>query len=152
MTHTKHKKIFIGRSEKVDFPKLDLFNIDAKIDTGAYTSSIHCTNIKKVIENGEKYVTFNLLDASHPHYNNKPFKLPVYSENEVKNSFGQIESRFVIKTIIRIFDKNYPIELSLTDRSGMGFPVLIGRKVLYNRFIVDVTRKDLSFKQKKNND
>lgn len=151
MKTKKRTKIIIGRSEKVDFPELDIFEIDAKIDTGAFTSSIHCTNIQKKIIDGKKFITFNLLDESHEHYNNKPFQLPMHSESEVKNSFGQIENRFIIKTKIRIFNKSYPIELSLTDRSTMGFPVLLGRKVLYNRFIVDVTQKNLSYKQKKKN-
>ena len=150
MKTQKHRKIVIGRSEKVDFPDLDLFEIDAKIDTGAFTSSIHCTNIEKKLIDGKKYVSFNLMDPNHEHYNNKPYQLLVHSENEVKNSFGQIENRLVIKTKIRIFNKTYPIELSLTDRSSMGFPVLLGRKILYNRFIVDVTQKNLSHKQKKN--
>ncbi len=151
MKNKKRTKIIIGRSEKVDFPELDLYEIDSKIDTGAFTSSIHCTNIRKKTIDGKKFVTFNLLDKSHAHYNNKPFQLPVFSENEVKNSFGQIESRYVVKTKIRIFEKDFTIELSLTDRSTMGFPVLLGRKILFNRFIVDVTQKNLSHKQKNKN-
>ena len=45
------KKI-IGRLEKVSFPAFQLHNIDAKIDTGAYTSSIHCKKAKEVVVDG----------------------------------------------------------------------------------------------------
>ena len=44
------KKI-LGRVDKIDFPKLNLFDIDVKIDTGAYTSAIHCS---KIIEENSK--------------------------------------------------------------------------------------------------
>ena len=41
-------KITIGRSDKADFPELSLFDIDLKVDSGAYTSSIHCTDIQEI--------------------------------------------------------------------------------------------------------
>jgi hypothetical protein len=151
MKNKKINKQVIGRIEKLDFPKLDLFDIDAKIDTGAFTSSIHCTNIKKFKKEGKSYIRFNLLDSGHPLYNNRLYTVPLHSEKEIKNSFGQIEKRYVIKTSIRLFDKTFTIELSLTDRSTMGYPVLLGRKVLHNRFIVDVSKKNLSYKQKVSN-
>ena len=50
------EKIVIGRFEKADFPLLDLENISIKIDTGAYTSSIHCDNI--VEKEDQLYCTF----------------------------------------------------------------------------------------------
>jgi len=152
MKNKKVKKQVIGRVEKADFPDLALFEIDANIDTGAYTSSIHCKNIQKVMKNNKAYVQFNLLDANHPHYNNRTYLLPLHSEKEIKNSFGQTEKRFVVKTTIQLFHTTYSIELSLTDRSLMGYPVLLGRKMLNKRFVVDVSKKNLSYKQKiKNN-
>ncbi|HKJ44978.1 MAG TPA: RimK/LysX family protein [Balneolales bacterium] len=151
MKNKKIRKQVIGRIEKLDFPKLDLFDIGAKIDTGAFTSSIHCTNIKKIKKEGKSYIRFNLLDSGHPLYNNRLYTVPLYSEKEIKNSFGQVEKRFVIKTAVRLFGKTFTIELSLTDRSTMGYPVLLGRKVLHNRFIVDVSKKNLSYKQKVSN-
>ena len=39
-----NKKV-IGRVDRIDFPKLELFNIDVKVDTGAYTSTIHYDEI-----------------------------------------------------------------------------------------------------------
>ncbi|MBF4986150.1 peptidase, partial [Nonlabens mediterrranea] len=58
------KKLIIGRTDRADFPKLEIENLDIKIDTGAYTSSIHCTNI--VEENGILLAT--LLDEAHEQY------------------------------------------------------------------------------------
>lgn len=139
----KTQKI-IGRLESVDFPEWDLFGIDAKIDTGAYTSSLHCHHIKPYKENEEDYVKFNLLDPSHETYNDKLFKMPVHRTKVVKSSNGETEERFVVKTKVKIFDKLLSTELSLTDRSEMRYPVLIGRKLINGRFLVDVSRKYLS--------
>jgi hypothetical protein len=140
--------IVIGRKDRVDFPPLRLYNIDAKIDTGAYTSAIHCHNIKIIDNDREQKVIFSLLDPSHPSYNNKKFTLPIYRRRRIKNSFGQVEERYIIKTKILLFDELFDIELSLTDRSKMEYPVLLGRKVLRNRFLVNVMQADLSYKQK----
>ncbi|MGQ0794398.1 MAG: ATP-dependent zinc protease family protein [Deltaproteobacteria bacterium] len=141
-------RIIIGRKDKVDFPDLGLFDVEAKIDTGAYTSAIHCQNVEVVGSARERRVRFCLLDSSHPSYCDKTLSLPIHAERRVKNSFGESEERFIIKTRILIFDRLIEAEFSLGDRSRMEFPVLIGRKLLYNRFIVDVAEYDLSYNRK----
>jgi len=139
----------IGRKDKADFPLLDLYNIDVKIDTGAYSSSIHCHNII-IIYNGlvAEKVHFNLLDPSHRDYNEKEFILPIFRIKKVKSSSGVAENRIFIKTKILLFNMIYNLELNLTDRSNMKYPVLLGRKLLKNRFMVDVTKEYLSFNEK----
>lgn len=142
-------KILIGRKDKADFPEFPLNDIDCKIDTGAYTSSIHCHQIKEFILNEEKFIEFYLLDPSHPDYTQEKLKTKRYKKKRVKNSFGKSEQRFVIETIITLFGEDYPIELSLSERSEMKYPILIGRKLLKGRFIVDSSKYDLSCKLKK---
>lgn len=146
MAQNKKNLKIIGRLESIDFPDWDLFDIDAKIDTGAYTSSLHCHKISPVKKNGEDYVRFNLLDPSHETYNDKLFELPVFRKKVVKSSNGQREERFVVKTKVRIFENIFTAQLSLTDRSEMRYPVLIGRKLINERFLVDVSQKYLSKK------
>ncbi|MBT7825205.1 MAG: peptidase, partial [Bacteroidetes bacterium] len=51
-------KLTIGRKDKADFPELKLTNISCKIDTGAFTSTIHSHDIKEIIIDGEKYIEF----------------------------------------------------------------------------------------------
>lgn len=144
MAHNLRNLQVIGRLESIDFPEWNLFNIDAKIDTGAYTSSLHCHHIKLYEEAGKEYVKFNLLDPSHETYNDKLFKLPIHRKKVVKSSNGETEERYVVKTTVKIHDNILKAELSLTDRSEMRYPVLIGRKLLNGRFLVDVSRKYLS--------
>ena len=151
LTMKRRYKRTIGRIEKVDFPELHLNGIEAKIDTGAYTSSIHCESVKSTVKDGVEYVTFTLLDAHHPLFHKKKYTLPLHAEKIIKNSFGQAESRYVIQTKITLFEEIYDIELSLADRSAMDYPVLLGRKLLKNRFIVDIAQINCSLKYKKKN-
>jgi len=135
----------IGRSDRVDLPQLGLKNIHAKIDTGAYTSSIHCDRAE--IVNGR--LEFVLLDGEHPQYNNQVFVFDKFDQRNVKNSFGEVECRFVIETTIVIHGEEIFTEFTLSNRGLLKFPVLLGRKILRDRFVIDVTKKDLSFKEKK---
>ena len=103
-------KLTIGRREHIDFPELGLCGITAKIDTGAYTTALHCHDIRE--ENGVLY--FKLLDPSHPDYTEKEQKFTTYSQKEIKNSFGESEKRYIIKTIIRIGKKRI-VPLSVNE-------------------------------------
>ncbi len=135
-------KVTIGRLDKIDLPDFDIYNVNAKIDTGAYTSSIHCTHIE---------VMDDLLYFEIPGLKNqeiKRFHTGNFTRKKVRSSNGKIESRYTIKTHLLIFGHLYYEEFTLTDRSKMKNPVLLGRKVLMNRFIVDVSKKNLSYNLK----
>jgi len=134
----------LGRSDRVDLPGLGLTDIHAKIDTGAYTCSLHCSRAEVV--NGK--LEFVLLDEEHPEFTGMKFVFKKYDQREIKNSFGEAELRFVIKTKIKIYDTVIRAEFSLSNRGNLKFPVLLGRKILRNRFLIDVTKKDLSFQTK----
>ncbi|MDX1618796.1 MAG: RimK/LysX family protein [Balneolaceae bacterium] len=136
----------IGRVELISFPEWGLSDLEAKVDTGAYTSSLHCHHIEEIEKEGKPYVRFNLLDPSHEIYNEKLFELPIYRAKTVKSSNGVAERRFVVRTTIVLMGESYRAEFSLTDRSEMKKPVLLGRKLLQGRFLVDVSRKFLSKK------
>lgn len=143
MNKEKKRLKVIGRLEPIDFPEWDLFGIEAKIDTGAYTSSLHCHHIEAIEKDHKPYVKFNLLDPSHEIYNDKLFKLPIYKKKTIKSSNGSTEERYIIKTVIRIAGLDLNIELSLADRSEMRYPVLIGRKLLNGHFLVDASTNNL---------
>lgn len=140
------EKQIIGRSDKIDLPDLKLKDISAKIDTGAYGCAIHCHKIREVIKGRKKHLYFDLLDPSHPKYEKQVFKVSSFSRKRVKNSFGESEQRYTIKSKIKLFEKLYTVELSLTDRSEMKYPILLGRTFLEGKFIVDVEKTNLSKK------
>lgn len=141
--------LIIGRRDYLNLPKLGLFNIQAKIDTGAYGCSLHCHEIE-IEENGnEQTLKFKLLDPTHPEYQDKFNYITEFSDKIVKNSGGVIEHRYTIITEIIIFDQTFKVEFSLTDRANMKYPILLGRKFLKKRFIVDVSLKNVSKKKRK---
>lgn len=135
----------LGRYDRVDLPGLKLFNIHAKIDTGAYTSSLHCSRAEVV----DGVLEFVLLDDEHPEFTGMKFTFTEFTSREIKNSFGAAEKRFIIETTIRIFDQDILTEFSLSDRDALRFPILLGRKVLRHRFQIDVSRKNLSYRTKR---
>jgi hypothetical protein len=143
----KNKKV-LGRKDILDFPRLKLEEIEVKIDTGAYSSSIHCRDIKLVKRNGKEVISFVLLDPSHPKYHGKKFTSSTYREKYVKSSNGISEKRFVVTSNVLIYGEKHQLELSLTERGEMRFPILIGRKLLMGKFLVDPSKTDLSFKFK----
>ncbi|SMG21459.1 Uncharacterized conserved protein [Marivirga sericea] len=142
----KSKKI-IGRIDKLDLPELGLSKVQAKIDTGAYTSAIHCSKIH--IEKTKEGTGFLVYTISGKRLGQgmkaKKFKTSEFKLKRIKSSNGQVQERYVIKTKIKIFNKIYNTEFSLSDRSHMKNPILLGRKLLSGRFVVDVTEENLSF-------
>ena len=145
----RFKRILIGRKDIADFEKLDLFGIMVKIDSGAYTSSLHCHKIEKIYINGTEHIKCNFLDPSHPQYHEKEFCFDNFRMRSIKSSNGSVEERVSINTEITIFQKRYPIELTLTERIEMKHPVLLGRKFVSKRFLIDTSRKNLSLNGKK---
>lgn len=140
------EKRVIGKFDKADFPLLKMENIAIKIDTGAYTSSIHCNNI--VEQEDALHCTF--LDEEHPLYNDTEIIFKDYDIVFVKSSNGIIQKRFQVQSTIKIFNKIYKISLSLSARQEMRYPVLIGRKFLNKKFIVDPELTDVSYNLKIN--
>ena len=65
--------------------------------------------------------------------------MPVYEIRHVKSSNGTMQERIFIKTTLEIYGRAFETELSLTDRTSMKYPMLVGRKYLEGRFLVDVS-------------
>lgn len=134
----KGKKI-IGRIEYASFPALKLNRILAKIDTGAYHSSIHCTQIEE--KKGKLYCSFDPVSKK----GNAPewIVFDTYTIAVVKSSNGATERRYKIMTQMRFGDKLHRIALTLTNRQKMRYSVLIGRKFLKKKYLVDVSCTNL---------
>ncbi len=140
----KEKQI-IGRKDKVDLPEIGIYDVEAKVDTGAYGNALHCHKMEVIEEDGVEKLRFKVLDPTHPEYKDKYFVSDAFRSKEVKSSIGKKEMRYVIKTRIRLFGRTFKTEFSLTNRKEMRHPILIGRKFLSNRFLVDVKAKNLSY-------
>ena len=137
--------ILIGKYDRLDLPVLKLKNLRAKIDTGARTSSLHCSYIKQIDENN---VEFDVLDETHKKYKEKIYTMPIKRIASVRSSNGIVEKRFVISTKVVIFDKSFDTEFTLRDREKMNYPILLGREFLRQGFLVDVRKKYISYSKK----
>lgn len=135
----------LGRYDRIDLPEWGLFNIHAKIDTGAYSCSLHCQKAEVI----DGKLEFILLDEEHPEFTGMKFVVEDFYERIIKNSFGEKEKRFVINTTIRLFDDVYTTSFSLSNRGSLKFPVLIGRKLIRHRFLIDVSKVNMSFRAKR---
>jgi hypothetical protein len=131
-----NEKKIIGRKEKITILDLELYDLDAKVDTGADSNALHCDNIDL---SKEGYVSFSLLDKTHESYHGKRLTLPVYKLKKVRSSNGELQVRPSIQVNVIFFQKQYKTVISLTNRSDMLYPMLIGRKFLSGKFLVDVS-------------
>lgn len=138
----------VGRRELVDFPAFQLWGVEAKVDTGAYTGAIHCSNIHvETAPDGRQCLRVQLLDPSHPNFDGSPMQFAQFTLRDIRSSNGEVQERYVIRAVIRLFGEDVETEFSLSDRSDMKYPVLLGRVLLRQaRLVVDVARRNLSYK------
>ena len=140
MQRSKRDKPVLGWREWVALPGLHIERTKAKVDTGARTSALHAFNVRPFRKDGEDWVRFEV----HPLQRNEELErtctCPALDYRWVTNSGGGREKRFVVETLIRLGEEEWPIEVTLTDRDQMGFRMLLGRSAIKNRFVVDPGR------------
>lgn len=138
MTKTSPGLSIIGRAEKADLATIGAMQVPVKIDTGADACSIwaHMTNVR----DGNLYVIFFGKDSKFYTGEEYVFTKDEYSLTRVANSFGHREIRYKVKLRIKIKNRTINGSFTLSDRSKKLYPVLIGRSLLLNKFLVDVSR------------
>jgi hypothetical protein len=130
----------IGRSERIDIIDLGLLGVPAKVDTGADSSAIWVSSVKKH-STGLKCVFFG---PGSPYYTGKTVTIPRnYSITKVVSSFGHKELRYKIKLRIRVQGRLIHATFTLSDRSARTYPILLGRRLLYRKFLVDVSQEQV---------
>lgn len=126
----------IGKTELVSFPELALQNIPAKVDTGADSSAIWASAIKI---DADGALSFVLFDKSSKFYTGQQLIADEYRRVKVANAHGA-STRYKVKLLVNIGGRKIRGWFSLADRSGLEYPVLLGRRLLHNKFIVDVSQ------------
>ncbi len=135
----------VGWREWAALPDLGVKRIRVKLDTGARSSALHVEDMNISVADGHSKVFFRIRST---HCWNDPARLhecDVLEERSIKNSGGQVEKRPVIRTRIQLAGKEFLIEVSLTNREDMVFPMLLGRQALIGRFLVDPGLPERSF-------
>ena len=140
----KREKHIIGKDDIADFPSFNLNGVRVKVDSGAYTSTIHCKSVK--LNNEQLEVVF--LGKKEPGYTGEKQIFNVFSVKKVRSSSGQLQERYTIKGNIVLFGKKYNTEFTLSSRTKMRYPVLLGRKLLNKRFLIDTSLSNQSWEHK----
>lgn len=131
------EKIIVGWREWLALPDLGIPALKAKIDTGARTSALHAFALAPFDNAGQMWVRFYLhLSKSHPDQV-VCCEAAVIDQREVSDSGGHRELRYVISTTVTLAGHHWPIEITLTNRDTMRFPMLLGRTAMQGRVLVD---------------
>jgi hypothetical protein len=137
MKRAKRVKAVVGWREWIALPDLGIDSIKAKIDTGARTSVIHAFEIHPFERGGSKFVRFSLHPIQHRRTPAVCCEAPVVDERIVTSSNGESQHRYVVETTVKLGEDAWLIEMTLTNRDEMGFRMLLGRRAVRRRFVVD---------------
>jgi hypothetical protein len=144
--------LLIGWKEYLDFPEWGISRVKAKIDTGARTSALDVARCELVSGANGLVARLTLALNRHRPQQLVQIEAPVLRQTKVASSDGVREERPVIEALVRVGTIEKRIQLSVTDRSGMLFPILLGREALAGSFVVDVNRKYLMGKRRRSRD
>jgi hypothetical protein len=137
-------KTLIGWREWCELPDLGLPAISAKVDTGARTSALHAFDIEPFTRHRKHFVRFKVHPVAKNKHMTVQCEAPLVEKRTIRSSNGARQVRPVILTDIRIGDKVFTTELTLTSRHNMNFRMLLGRKALRSgRFAIDPVKSFL---------
>lgn len=111
--------------------------VPAKVDTGANLSSIWASNIRI---NDSKHLEFTLFGPSSPFYTGEVITAENFRTQRVLSSIGEMQVRYRVSLPVTIKHRRILATFTLADRSRNKFPILIGRRTLIGKFIVDVSK------------
>jgi len=136
MDAMKQKKV-IGWREWVALPELGVNALKCKVDTGAKTSALHAFYVDPFEADGRQMIRFGLHPRQEETDTVVECVAEVFDVRTVSDSGGHKEQRYVIRTPLRIGDETFDAEITLTNRDTMTFRMLLGRRAMEARFVVD---------------
>jgi hypothetical protein len=126
--------VLIGWHECISLPDVGLRDFAVKVDTGAKTTALHADDIHTFLREGERWVRFTA--PALPGTPARTCEFPVFTRRDITNTGGTPESRIIIRTPMVLAGRRWKIDISLTDRGTMRFPLILGRRALRGRNIV----------------
>ena len=142
-------KLILGSKEWVHLPNLKE-NLDARVDTGATTSSLSAVDVKPFERDGKDWVKFKL---EHNGIKSEEVSLPVDRWVRIKQANTEKgERRAVVRMWVEIGDLKEKTEFTLADRTHLSYPLLLGRSFFKDVAVVDVGRTYVQGKNLENDD
>ena len=132
----KPSRLTLGWRERVALPELGIDLLKAKLDTGARSSSLHVDTLESFERHGLTWLRFTLRIGRR-----RPWEAscesPALDRRVVTDTGGRRTERWFIRTQVTLAGQSFAIDVNLTDRRHMLFPLLLGRSALMERFAVD---------------
>lgn len=128
--------ITLGWRERLALPALGIDMLKAKLDTGARSSSLHVDTLEAFERDGATWLRFSLT-LGRRQRRTVQCEAPALDRRVVIDTGGHGTERWFVRSDVRIAGERFPIDISLTDRRHMLFPMLLGRSALLGRFAVD---------------
>ncbi|MGV8856975.1 MAG: ATP-dependent zinc protease [Rhodoglobus sp.] len=145
MIEPTHSSTVAGWREWVALPEIGVSWIKAKLDTGAHSSAIHASDIEEYVgKDGANWVRFRVMPWQKSDDDAVVVEREVHDRRSVRSSSGHSEDRIVVLLHVELFGHTVTAETTLTDRSDMGFRMLIGREALSQGFLIDSSASFLS--------
>ncbi|ORT50065.1 hypothetical protein ST37_09105 [Vibrio sp. qd031] len=142
-TQTPRDVVVIGAVETVSLAGIEQ-NFDARVDTGATTSSIDAQNIKEFERNGKKWVKFHISENENEQGDKLWVEVPIIRYASVRQvNTPDVQKRPVVSIPVQLGNLRENVEFTLTDRSHMDHSVLLGREFLKDIAIVDVSKEHI---------
>jgi hypothetical protein len=133
----------LGWCEWLALPALGIAAIEAKLDTGARSSSLHVDSQELFERAGAPWVRFALHLGPGSEADPISAEAAVIDQREVRDSGGHVTRRVFIRTGLALAGQHFHIEINLAARRGLRYPMLLGRTALAGRFLIDSAHKHL---------
>lgn len=134
-------KLLLGHQEWVALPLQNLV-LPARVDSGANTSSLHAMDLQEFERDGKKWVRFKTLYQADEDsaIQQSIIEAPLVRYTKVQQASGA-ENRALIKLPLQLGSLNQEVEFTLTDRSNLIYPVLLGRRFFMDIAVIDVSKE-----------
>lgn len=134
----------IGWREWVSLPELGIARIKVKVDTGARSSALHALEVMPIQREGSPWVRFRVQPLQRSKAQSVLVEAPLVGKRWVRSSCGKRTLRPVVRTLVALRGKTWPVEVTLVRRDLMGFRMLLGRQAIRARFLVHPGRSFLA--------
>lgn len=130
----------VGWVERLSFDSGKVI-LKGKLDSGAKTSSINAEKIERFKKDGERWVRFDLVLKNVDGETVRiPTEKPLYRNVRIKEHEGENDRRPVVILDFCLGKKKRQAQFTLVDRSRFIYPVLLGRRFLANRYVINPGR------------
>jgi hypothetical protein len=129
--------ITLGWRERLALPQLGIGLLRAKLDTGARSSALHVDSLESFHRNGAVWLRFVITTGRRQHVCHTRCEAQAIDRRVVTDTGGRSTSRWFIRSDVLLGGQCFGIDINLTDRRHMLFPMLLGRSALVGRFAVD---------------